>query len=259
MNKQKKKWKIGKDLTEYLSFANIWYLGILVVIFILMFIFLGRFDAPIQNFLSFSHGASKIYMIVMGAIGAYYFVPMYVQLGVTRKQSVIGNGIGAVGGTLTLVLFTIIIGVVQHLIFQGLNIAIADEQSLFLTFMNFTGGSGNNHFLLEQTFLANLSRWLITFSSFWLSVLLGYMIGWLIGTGFYRNIIYGIGTILMGIVFTTISDFLWGGSALPFVPDVTFQGNPLNLWIIGFVITILLIGIGFWVIRQLTKRIKIKY
>lgn len=260
MNKQKKKWLIAKDLTEYLSFAHLWYLGIIVVIFILMFIFLGRIEAPISDFLSFSHGSSKVYMLIMGIISAYYFIPMYVQMGVTRKQTVIGNAIGAVGGALTLVLLATIISGIQHLIFEGFDLTVANEESLFQIVMNFPEGTESTHFLLGQSFFAGLSRWLITLSSFWLSVLLDYMIGWLIGTGFYhRGVVGGVGTILIGMLLAAISDVFWNDGILPFMPDVTFQGDPFYLWLVAIVATIVLIGVAFWLIRQLTKRMTIKY
>lgn len=260
MNKQKKKWEIAKDLMGYLSYSHLWYLGIIVVIYILMFVFLGNIEAPISDFLTFSHGSSKIYMLIMGIIGAYYFIPMYVQMGVTRKQSVIGNALGAVGGALTLVLFASIIGIVQHLIFQGLNLTVADNQSLFQTYLNFPEGTNTTHFLLGQTFIARISRWAITFLSFWISVLLDYMIGWMIGTGFYRSgVIGGVGTILVGMLFAAVSDVFWSDGVLPFTAEVTFQSDPFFLWTIAVTVTLILIGLAFWMIRQLTKRMTIKY
>lgn len=260
MNKQNKKWEIAKDLIGFLGYSQLWYLGIMTAIFILMFIFLGTIDAPISNFLTFSHGSTKVYMFIMGIIGAYYFIPMYVQMGVTRKQSVIGNGIGAIGGSLILVVFVSIIALVQHFIFQGLNIGVENGHSLFLTFMNFPEGIETTHFLLNETFIANVSRWMITLLSFWVSVLLDYAVGSMIGTGFYRSgVLGGVGTIIIGIIFMVISDIFWSDSVLPFMPDISLQGDPFTLWLIAMTVMLILLSLSFWIIRQLTKRIAIKY
>lgn len=116
MTKQKKANMIAKDVTEYLSFAHLWYLGIIIVIYIILFILLGRLEAPVSDFLNFSYSSSSIYIIIMGAISSYYFFPMYVQLGVTRKQTFKGNVVGALGGALTLVILSAIISLLQHLL-----------------------------------------------------------------------------------------------------------------------------------------------
>lgn len=259
MNKQKKKWMIGKDLTEFLSFSHLYYLGIIVVIYIVMFILLGRMDAPISDFLNFSYSSTTIYMIIMGAIGAYYFFPMYVQLGVTRKQTFFGNVIGALGGAFTLVLFTVIISLLQHLIFRLFNWTITDSQVLIENFINFSEETTATHFLLGTSFLSGLSRWAITLLSFWLSTVLNYAVGWMIGTGFYRASLFGgVGTILLGILFLLVSDIFWSGNVLPFLPEIRLEGNPLMLWFVALLVITIIIALIFWFIRQLTKKMPIK-
>ncbi|GAA0366472.1 hypothetical protein GCM10008932_18270 [Alkalibacterium iburiense] len=259
MNKQKKKWMIGKDVTEFLSFAHLWYLGIIVVIYILMFIFFGTLDAPVSDFLNFSYSSASIYMIIMGAIGAYYFFPVYIQLGVTRKQTFFGNVIGALGGALTLVIFTVIISLIQHLIFRLFNWTITDYQGLIESFIILSEETSSTHFLLGTSFLSGFSRWVITLLSFWLSTLLNYAIGWMIGTGFYRGSLFGgVGTILLGILFLLASDIFWSGNVLPFLPEISLEGSPSMLWFLAVLVIVASIALIFWFVRQLTKKMPIK-
>lgn len=259
MNKQKKKWMIGQDVTEFLSFAHLWYLGIIVVIYIILFVLLGRLDEPVSDFLSFTYSSTTIYMIIMGAIGAYYFFPMYVQLGVTRKQTFFGNMIGSLGGALTLVIFTVVISLIQHLIFRLFDWTIADNQALIENFINFSEDMTGTHFLLGTSFLSGLSRWAITLLSFWISTVFNYAIGWLIGTGFYRASLFGgVGTILLSILFLLASDVFWSGNVLPFLPEIRLEGSPLMLWVVALLVITALIALIFWLIRKLTKQMPVR-
>lgn len=259
MTKQKKANMIAKDVTEYLSFAHLWYLGIIIVIYIILFILLGRLEAPVSDFLNFSYSSSSIYIIIMGAISSYYFFPMYVQLGVTRKQTFKGNVVGALGGALTLVILSAIISLLQHLLFRLFNWTITDNQHLIENFIQFSEETPFTSFLLGTSFLSQFSRWVMTLFSFWLTTVLNYAIGWMIGTGFYRASLFGgVGTILVGIFSLLVSEFFWDNSALVFLPEIRLEGNPLLLWVIAIVLTAAIIAFILWLIRQLTKKMPIK-
>lgn len=258
MNKQNKQWKVAADMVSYLSQAHLSYLGVIVVIFIIMYFSFAQLSSEaVSDFLSFSHGSSKIYMIVMGVIFGSYILQSYVQMGVTRKQTVIGNMIGAIGGALSLVVLLLVISLVQQYVFQKLNLHVIEEQQLFYEFLRFSEDS-NNHFLLGQSFLSQISRLSITIISFWVSVLLDYMVGWMAAIGFKRGGFFeGIGFTVIGIIVSMISGILWTNNSIPYIPEIPLEGDPIYLWLMSVGVTILFIGLTYLIIRQRTKRMTV--
>lgn len=259
MNNLKKKWQIGKDVIKYLSFAHLGYSGIIFVIYLILFLIMGRLEAPFPGFLNFSYSSAPIYMSIMGGITAYHYFPMYVQLGVTRKQSFIGNMIGAIGGAITLVLFTLLITVVIQLVLRVFNLTETDNLMLFERYVSISEDSTISEFLSGTTFVAGFSRWAITLVSYWLSMVINYTVGWMIGIGFYRGkSLSGIGSIILGILFLFVRDIFWEGSVLPFVPDINLEGNPILYWVVSLIVATVILGSLLWIIRTMTKKIPIK-
>jgi len=259
MNNKNKILSITNDLTMTLSFSHLWFIGIILIINVILFVF-----SLIQggSFSTFSYSTASIYMLIMGFIAAYHYFPMYVQLGITRKNSFLGNMYGAILGALVLVIFLLLISGLEHFLVQVFNFSAEAGLTSFESLFGFAEGSERqiNHFLFENTIFASLSRIILTAATFWGTILLTYSIGWMIGTSFYKPGIVGkISTIITGITFALILDVFWGEDGLvSFLPELATEGLLFTRWAIGISGTLLMIGISLWIIRKLTKRIPIK-
>lgn len=203
-------------------------------------------------FYNFTHGAAKWYMLIYGAIGANYYFPMYVQLGVTRKKTFIGTILGVFAGAISLVILALFISEVHQLVVGLLGLEVAWDTPLFHTFVG-------NGFPENNTFLAAVGRLGITMLSYMVSVVLDYAIGWMSGTAYYRgNIWKGMGAILLGFLTILLADLMWGDGFLAFLPRLTLGPNALAQWLFAMLGTVVLIGLLLWLIRALTKQITIK-
>lgn len=199
---------------------------------------IGR-EEMMTDFLTFSFSSAKIYLIIIGIIGGYHYFPMFVQLGVSRKQSFKGMALGMFSGAAILVLMAILVSSIQRFVLP--NDAIRAE--LLVDTLLSTNQQGNL-----------VVRWGLTLLIFCLSATLDLVIGWLLAAGFYKGKqLIKLGSLLLGI-FLFANGMLWEIEAWTFLPGLTFIDHSLS----RIVWTLLAIGFGLLVIRQLTKRVTIK-
>ena len=101
------------------------------------------------------------------------------------------------------------------------------------------------------------SNWLLAILIFTLNLLTYFVVGWFIGTSFYRfDILIGLGVVLLSIAILFTADGLLN-VALNLPVHEIFISLSLSLPVSALVILIIL-GIVLWVIRQMTKKVSIK-
>jgi len=261
-NKQRKELSIAQDTFWTLTFSHVVFLGVMLLIYFgVFFVLVPYFEGGVRttpDFLTFSQSAANIYILIMGIIGAYYYFPMYVEFGVTRKKTFMGSVLGLIAGSISLVVLAVIISGILQLIFSGLGMNIAWDTTLFNNFID-SGEAMINQgrsVLAQNTFLAGVGRLGITMISYTVFLMLFYTIGWMIGTTFYRSGVFkGVGSILLALFIIMIGAALWGDGILP---RISLGAGIMSQWFLAVVGTIILIALLLWMIRALTKRITIK-
>ena len=101
------------------------------------------------------------------------------------------------------------------------------------------------------------SNWLLAILIFALNLLTYFVVGWFIGTSFYRfDILIGLGVVLLSIAILFTADGLLNVALnLPVHEGFTSLSLSLPVSALGILI---ILGIVLWVIRQMTKKVSIK-
>ncbi|WP_188208194.1 hypothetical protein [Alkalibacillus aidingensis] len=189
------------------------------------------------DFLLFSYNSTPIFMLIIGIISAYSFLPTYVKQGVTRKDYFLGGTLSGAGVAVGLTVSSILITLIEHEV-----IGLLNAETQLDTWTNQMGGT-----------------WLSAFVFYCFSIIIFYYIGWLIGVGYYRyGWVVGFGFIAVAIVFMMVTDFLWESEVWKNSSDwlpLELSHISVMLSVVGslIVITVLLI-----LIRTITRRIRIK-
>ena len=101
------------------------------------------------------------------------------------------------------------------------------------------------------------SNWLLAIVIFSLNIFTYYLVGWLIGSGFYRfGVPVGLFCIVIAFMVIYMQNLLLS-IALDFPVDDAFISLSLSLPI-AIAGTLVLAGITLWMIREMTKRASIK-
>ncbi|SFB21919.1 hypothetical protein SAMN04488072_11049 [Lentibacillus halodurans] len=87
--------KIAIDMFTLQMKWTLWFLFFVALAHII-FIFINSGNS-MMDFMAFSHGSAKIYMLVIGLLSVYAFLTYYVHHGLTRKDYFIGSAISAAG------------------------------------------------------------------------------------------------------------------------------------------------------------------
>lgn len=272
-NKQRKEVKVAQDIFWSFIDANFWFLiSVLVLYFGVYFLLLpfldGYVEEAVPTFLTFSQDISIWYMLIYGGIGAYHYFPMHVQLGVTRKKTFIGTLLGVIAGAISLVILAVFISEGVELITGWFDLGIVWEDTLFNDFVGVSDGSFalDGSFLFEEGFLAAASRWGLTISTYTVILFMHYLLGWMAGTIFYRSdmvegsggYLLAMGGILLTLLYVPATDLLWGVSVFNFLPRLLLSANVGIQWLLAMLITLVLIALLVWIVRKLTKEIRIK-
>ncbi|WP_010651932.1 hypothetical protein [Oceanobacillus massiliensis] len=241
---------------------SLWFISFLLLAHIVMLAIPAIARESIDSFLFFSHGSSKIYMLVIGIISAYGFLSFYVSQGITRRDYFYGSALAACGISLAIAIIAALFTGMEHLITEMTNLSLTIDHSMT---GNGSGSSSNtvSNFspkeILDTSILAHSGNWLVSILMYALSILTMYTIGWLIGAGYYRfGWIAGFGFIAMAIVLIVIGDLIWGiALEEPLSNWLPFSSIDLPLYG-SFLGAIVLIGIILALIRIITKRVAIK-
>ncbi|MFA9557684.1 hypothetical protein ACERII_10300 [Evansella sp. AB-rgal1] len=228
--------KVSSDLFFTQMKWAIWFVGIVFVVSLVI----PRFVTDVDHihFLAFIFQPTKIFMLVIGILSCFAFLGYYVGNGITRKDYFIGTVVGAGG---------VVIGIMA--------IASVLQGVLLLVGMVTTYVPNTSH----GDVLGTESVWLVPFVGYSLSGLAYFVAGWLISIGFYRY--GGIGgaiSIISAIIYVGLTDMGWErGSSLQFFGFIQIPLPDLSLPF-AMVTTVVLLVVGLWVIRRLTKRVPIK-
>lgn len=203
--------------------------------------------------------ASNIFMLVIGIIVAIGFLTHYVRNGVTRKNYFKGAAIASVGLAISIPIVASVIYALQNFIMKVTNLPIVQKSTLASQALDmdddFIGDLIQS--IIFTPFVELESNWMLALIVFALNIFTYYVVGWLIGAGFYR---FGvpIGLLCIGLAFIIIyTQDLLLSSALSLPVHAAFTSLELSL-LLAIVGTLALVGITLWMVRQLTKRVTIK-
>lgn len=251
--------KVATDLFWVQLFWALGFLGVLLVIQIIKAILSITQGNEMSDYFDAVFIAANIFMLVIGIISSYGFLPYYVGNGVTRKDYFKGSAIASVGLSITIPIIASVISVIQVFIVNLINLTILKDSSLG---NNATGGEGSiiGEIILSIIFTPFVdlqSNWLLAIFVFALNIFIYYLVGWLIGSGFYRfGVLFGLICIIIAFLVIYAQDLLLSiALGLPVQDMFASLHFPIYTAIIGIFV---LIVITLWMIRQLTKRVAIK-
>ncbi|KIL47147.1 hypothetical protein [Jeotgalibacillus campisalis] len=233
MNKNKRNdVKVAYDMTIVQLGWAAWLIAITLMIFIGIRYFSADKNLGIEGFINFIENPYKIFMLVVGILSVPSFLSYYVKLGVTRKHYFIGTALSSAALSVIFMVIALIIGGIEQLI------APSDV----------------------QTFLGVKSSWLFIFIVFSLNIFIYYIAGWMIGAGYYRLGGWGLlFTINGALALIFLMDLLWSRELNTPLHSLLSNYTPENLsLVISFGASFALIAFSLWIIRALTKRVRIK-
>lgn len=239
----------ASDLLQAQLIWTFWFLGIVFLVGIIQNIFSAEMDA----FYNRTFIASNIYMLVIGII-AVYFLPFFVGQGVTRKNYYIGNLIASACLSVIIPLISYVVSLLERLVSSGFRPMNFDE--IPDADGNFIGD------LIQSIILTPYAdvetNPLLSIAIFSLNIFVFYLIGWLIGTAFYRlGVIGGLLIIAVAVGLLVAKDiFLRTAMDLPLFPSFNFFGPVPEA--IAFLLVFLIIIVTALLTFLLTKRAPIK-
>ncbi|MDG5788045.1 hypothetical protein QA612_11140 [Evansella sp. AB-P1] len=237
MKQQSDHLKVATDMFFWQLKITSWYLPIVYIVHVILVIISTRNDTEWMDFFILSHGASHIYMLILGIILGYSILPYYVKNGVTRKNFFIGSAMATIFLSLVIAVISGIVNIMDYGLWDVINVS----------------------YMLDGTFHDVSSNWLYSVIIFTTNILTFYLIGWFIGSGYYRyGWIKGFGIIAVALLFQLIANILWakdvGVGILNWIPI-----DSLSLPLVGSLLgELVLIIIIFYVIRVMTKRIAVR-
>lgn len=219
-----------------------WALGFLFVV-LLLYVGVGigtsigvnvRDGFAEENFFSIANRSTKGFMLVIGIISAYGFLSYYVRHGVTRRDFFNGAAVAAFYLSLA---FPIVVGLIQWVV-SMLPSQDVSSSSLLQHFNN---------------------NWFLALASYGIQIFIYYLMGWMIGSGFYRfDWIRGLGFIAAAIVLISLMDALWQFELASlweqWLPVADFSVT-LPVSLAGSMVVML---IGLILIQLITRRVSIK-
>lgn len=255
--------KVVQDMFFVQLKWSLWFLSFILLAHIVLIVVSVNLGDTFGDFSAFSYGSSRIYMLVIGTLSAYYFLPFYIHQGVTRKDYFIGTALASFCISIAIAVIAALLTGIEYVTLKLFNLSHVLDSSMENSLIesadknisiDLTGMmlSGSNFIDVSS----NLALTLVTFS---ISIFFFYLIGWLIGVGYYRfGWIAGFGFILISLLLISSAEFLWGSelgepltTLLPFTPTTI----PLFVTVLGMIVLIVFI---LWFIRLITRSITIK-
>lgn len=256
--------KIGSNMfTEQMKWT-VWFIGVSFFVHLVQIgsNLLGtRSDKNgVTDYFLTSHIAGNIYMLVIGIIAAYAFLPFFVQNGITRRDVLRGSILAALGLSIVIPFITLILSLLVGWVvdLSNLPVVISDMPA-------FSEDDASGH-IIAAIVLSILDAPTAIDQNFILAILLNtlnlfffYMVGYFITTGFYRfNVIIGLGYILISVASIAIRSMFWGTATLNMVynwlPFHSIQLSNSSFIIASIILSIVVI----WFIRLTTKKVTIK-
>lgn len=257
MKKKSIRTKLAIDLFTLQGQWTAWFLGIMFVVYIAHILypllFSGESGRTVDDFYGRTYISGNIYMLVIGIITSVSCLPYYVQNGITRKDYFFGATISTLGLAIVIPIVALIIRFLSKGMVDWINlpielkglpdIRIAEEDSLIAQMILA---------VIDAPSVAEISG--LSLLVFMVNLFFYYVIGWMIGSGFYRfGGIKGMLFVVLALAIFLINAGIWGNPVpgwLP-IPDLTLSFYA----IIG---TVLLIFIVLGIIRLVTRNVRIK-
>lgn len=203
--------------------------------------------------------AANIFMLIIGFI-AVYFLPYYVENGVTRKDAYLGTLFASIGVATSIPIIAFLISIVERFIlttFLGLSYKVQDMNEVVLDLDgNIIGDLVIS--VIMAPYIDPSNSWILALTIFALNLFIIYILGWFISTGFYvGGIITGLVFILVSFILNILKDtFLRVTFDLPLSDRLDmFASLPMGITIPGIFVLILF---TVWLIRLMTRRVPIK-
>lgn len=251
--------KVATDLFRAQLFWVFAFLGIMFVVHLIRVVFSINSDDDLEAHFVSAFVSSNIFMLVIGIISSYGFLPHYVNNGVTRKDYFKGAAIASVGLSIALPVISSIISAIELFILKLFNLSI-----------EFTTTFGERIDIEEDQIISEIiqsvtiapyvdpqSNWLLAIFIVSLNLFMFYLLGWLIGSAFYRfGVIIGIVFSAISIVIVLLENALLSiGLGLTVSESFSSFDFSLSISILGVVIIMIVV---LWLIRQITKSVTIK-
>lgn len=251
--------KVAFDSFTLQMVWTVWFLGIVLLIHLVrMFMALNNGDT-MDNLFRSTHVATTIYMLVIGIISAVGVFPYFVRNGITRRDYFWGALMGLLGLAVAIGVICAVLTGLEYMVVGALSLPIDlvdvldqipddNDDNIIATLVKTA---------IISPYIAITENWLLALLVFVWNALLYYLIGWLIGAGFYsRGFLAGMGCIALGLVALLIRDSLWGRLGEPFSRWFEVPSDPpLVVPVVG---TLVLAGLIAGLIRLLTRRAVIK-
>ncbi len=250
-----------KVATDMFVTQWVWAFKFLSVVFIIQIIktVIALLNGSEQSsYFDVTFVASNIFMLVIGIISAIAFLAHFVSNGVTRKDYFKGTLIGTVGVALAISVVSAIVSSLLELILKLVNL-----QPSIAPFNGNNSADFDNlvaelvYSVIFTPYVDLGSNWLLSILVFALNIFTYYVAGWLIGAAFSRLGLLGIVSILIAFILVYVEDLILSISlGLPVPSFAESLDVPVILSVIGVLVAL---GIVCWIIRQLTKRMIVKY
>jgi hypothetical protein len=251
--------KVARDMFFAQLNWTFGFFGVMLVIHIIKIVLAYIQGGDIDSFYNAMFVVTNIYMLVIGII-SIYFLPYYVEHGVTRKDYFKGTLIAFGGLAITIPFITYMISFVERVILNAMtsiSIREPDLNSVILEVDSDIVGDIVQAIILTP-YVDPQSHWGLSIAIFSLNIFVYYLLGWLISTSFYRfSTVNGIVSIFISLVVLMLVDTLLRLSLdLPILN--TLSG--LNVLPLGvtLLVLLLLISLTLWSVRSVTKKVRIK-
>ena len=260
--KQRTFLKVAKDMFWVQMSWAFGFLGIMLAINIFKIIRATIQGNGVDNYYNSVFVAANIFMLVIGII-SIYFLPHYVENGVTRKDYFKGTFIASLGLSVIVPIITISISTLQLFILKNIDKISFKEADInsIVSEINLDIGdmiSDAVTTIILTPYVDPQSNWMLAIGIFSLNIFIYYLIGWLISASFYRfDTLTGLGFILIAFIILTFEDTLLRIS-LDFPVANRFsilESLPFGVTVLGILFLIL---VSIWIIRTLTKSVTIK-
>ncbi|WP_102335265.1 hypothetical protein [Salimicrobium jeotgali] len=226
--------KIAFDLYSIQMKWVAWYLPIVYIAYLALVWFLNEPEIQSMSLLTFTFHTATIFLLVCGIILSAVFLPVFVKHGVSRKSYFQGAFFSAISLAITIIGITAILS-------WGLSLFETD--------------------IFKDVVLSSLgpNSWLLTIITYFISVMIYYSFGWLIGAAFYR---YGgsggFVSIVVAIIMVSLNDWFWEfGTPKPFMGLVNV-GFSVPHVLISLAVSIVIATISIVSVYKIVKDIPIK-
>ncbi|QKY71490.1 hypothetical protein [Lentibacillus sp. CBA3610] len=235
------------------------FLGIMLAINIFKIIRSIIQGSGVDNYYNAVFVAGNIFMFVLGIL-FMYFLPYYVENGVTRRDYFKGGLIASVGLSVIIPIIASGISAVEQFVITNVSNLTFNEPDINSVVLeidsNIIGDIIQSAILTP--YIDPASNWILAMAVFSINIFIYYLLGWFISASFYRfDTVTGLGFILIALITLMLQDTLLRISlGLPVLERfAVLESLPSGIIIPGMFLVILIL---IWVIRLLTKRIAIK-